>query len=98
MRASPSSLSSKQRAELRKRAHHLRPALHIGKGGITPATLHAVEEAFSSEELLKIKVLETAPEPARETAQSIVGQLEDATVVQVMGRIATLYRPLPDKQ
>ena len=91
-----SGLTSKQRAHLRKLAHHAKPSIHIGKGGVNGATVHAVEEAFSTEELLKVKILEAAPAPVRDVAEQLATAISGVSVVQVMGRIATLYRPHPD--
>lgn len=88
-------LSSKQRAQLRRLAHPLRPAIHIGKGGVSGSTAEAVEEAFGGAELLKVKVLESAPAPATDVARELAGRIEGAEVVQVLGRVATLYRRHP---
>jgi RNA-binding protein len=92
----PDRLTSKQRAHLRGLAHPLKPAFHIGKEGVTPAAVHAVVEALRRRELIKIRVLENAPEDARTTAAELADVLDDAHVVQVMGRTVTLYRPHPD--
>lgn len=89
-------LTSKQRAHLRGLAHTLKPAHQIGKEGVTPAALQAIREAFSRRELLKIRVLENAPEEARETAHEVAEALDGVQVAQVMGRTVTLYRRHPD--
>lgn len=78
-------------------AHHRRPVLHIGKGGASEAAVQALEEAFSTEELLKVKVLETAPSTARDTAHQLAERLPGMVVVQVLGRVATLFRRHPEK-
>lgn len=89
-------LSAKQRAHLRALAHPLKPVLHVGKEGVTIAAVRAVREALGTRELLKIKVLEAAPEGPRESAEALAEQVEGAQVVQVMGRTVVLYRPHPD--
>lgn len=89
-------LTSKQRAFLRSQAHHLKPILQIGAGGVTPAVLTSVEEAFNTRELLKVKVLEGAPEGARETGAAIAAALEGVHVPQTIGRTVVLYRAFPD--
>ena len=91
-----SSLTSKQRAHLRSLAHSLKPAAHIGKEGVTQATVDALRPTFEARELVKIRVLEAAPEDARETAQALATQIDGAAVVQTVGRTATLYRPDPE--
>lgn len=90
------SLTSKQRAHLRSLAHGLKPVLHIGKEGISDATLEALAEAFRTRELLKLRVLDMAPEDARSAAHTLADRVENAHVVQVVGHTAVLYRPDPD--
>ncbi|MFO7587780.1 MAG: ribosome assembly RNA-binding protein YhbY [Gemmatimonadota bacterium] len=89
-------LTPKQRARLRALAHELKPILQVGKGGPTPATLAAVREALAARELVKLKVLDVAPERPRETGESLVRQLGDAHLVQVIGRTLVLFRPDPE--
>ena len=90
-------LTSKQRAHLRALAHHLKPVAHIGAEGLTEAALRGILEAFNTRELLKVKVLESAPAGARDTADAIVARLEGVHVAQTIGRTAVLYRRHPDK-
>jgi len=54
-------LTSSQRARLKALAHPLKPILHIGREGVTPHALDAVRQAFNTREILKVKVLDTAP-------------------------------------
>lgn len=91
------SLSSKQRAHLRALAHDLKPAIHIGKDGITDAVVLAVAEAFNTRELLKVKVLDTALLSPRDAGLDLAARIEGVRLVQTLGHIATLYRTHPDK-
>lgn len=90
-------LTSKQRAHLRALAHHLKPIVHIGADGLTDATLTSILEAFNTRELMKVKVLESAPEKARDTGDAIVARLEGVHLAQTIGRTVVLYRRHPDK-
>lgn len=90
-------LTSKQRAHLRSLAHHLKPVTHIGKEGVTVPVVRTVENAFNTRELLKVKVLETAPEEARDTAEILAARIDHVQIVQVIGRVIVLYRPDPKK-
>lgn len=90
-------LTSKQRAHLRSLANHLKPLVQIGSGGINASTLQSIREAFNTRELLKVKVLESAPAAARATAGRIERDLTDVRVVQIMGHVVTLYRPFDEK-
>ena len=84
-------LTSKQRAYLRGLANTEEPILHAGKGGISDAMLKQADDALTARELIKGKVLETAPGSARETAEEIAAAV-NAQVVQVVGRTFVLYR------
>jgi RNA-binding protein len=55
-----------------------------------------VLETLSSRELVKLKVLEAAPESVRATAEALAEKIDNAVVVQVVGRTAVLYRPHPE--
>lgn len=90
-------LTSKQRAHLRSLAHDLSPVVHVGVDGVSEAVLRTVDEAFNNREILKVKILENAPEDARATADAIVDGLEDVHVAQTIGRTAVLYRPFPEE-
>jgi RNA-binding protein len=90
-------LTSKQRAHLRSLAHSLKPILHVGKEGVTDTLVQGVRDAFNGRELLKVKVLDTAPAGPRETSEQLAVRGEDVHVVQVIGRTIVLYKPDPDE-
>ncbi len=90
-------LSSKQRSFLRHAAHALKPVHQIGKEGLTVPAVRAVEAALNTREIIKVKVLEACEESAQEVAGALAERIEAAEVVQVMGRIVTLYRPHPEQ-
>jgi RNA-binding protein len=90
-------LSTKQRAHLKALAHPLKPILHVGKEGVTDNAVRVVEDAFNTRELLKIKVLDTAPASARETGEALAARVANGHLVQVIGRTVVLYRPHPEK-
>jgi RNA-binding protein len=89
-------LSSKERAALRSQAHKLDPVQHVGASGVTPAVLQSITEAFNTRELIKIRVLDAAPESAYESADRIANQLDNVHVIQTIGRTVVLYRPFPE--
>jgi len=89
-------LTSKQRSHLRGLAHALKPIAHVGKDGVTDAVARGIQQAFDTHELVKVRVLEAAPASAKETAHALAARVQDAVVVQVVGRNATIYRPDPD--
>jgi RNA-binding protein len=85
-------LESKQRARLKALAHPLKPVLHIGKDGVTGAVLRNIEEAFNTRELIKVKVLDTAPESARQTGVLLEEKFPSLALVHVIGRTLILYK------
>lgn len=87
-------MTSKQRAYLRSLANPLEPILHVGKGGQSDAMLKQADDALTAREIIKGKVLETAPASAREIAETIAAAV-NAQVVQVIGRTFVLYRANP---
>ena len=84
-------MTSKQRAYLRGLANTMEPILHAGKGGISDAMIKQADDALEARELIKGKVLETAPASAREVAEEIAAKV-NAQVVQVIGRTFVLFR------
>jgi len=90
-------LTSKERARLRKLSHDLSPVVTIGQAGVTEAVVRSVTEAFHTRELLKMKALEAAPAHIRELARDVAGDVPGAQVVHTIGRTAVLYRPDPDR-
>ena len=84
-------MTSKQRAYLRGLANTMEPILHAGKGGISDAMIKQADDALTARELIKGKVLETAPTTAREVAEEIAAKV-NAEVVQVIGRTFVLFR------
>ncbi len=84
-------MTSKQRAYLRGLANKLEPIVHAGKGGISDAMIKQADDALTARELIKGKVLESAPATAREIAEAIAAAV-NAEVVQVVGRTFVLFR------
>ena len=90
------SLSGKQRRFLRAEAHALEPVVSLGKEGITPSLIGAVNEALLTHELIKVRVLEGAPLERKEVAETLPGEVK-AELVGLIGRIVILYKRHPNK-
>ena len=84
-------MTSKQRAQLRSMANTLQPLYQIGKAGVTPAVTEQLDAALEARELIKITVLETAPESPKDTIETLAARLH-AEPVQCIGKKLTLYR------
>jgi RNA-binding protein len=88
------SLTSKERKELRAEAHHLSIIVHVGKDGLTPTLLEAMDDALRAKELVKIGLTKGADDDVKTVANKIADTM-GADVVQVIGKTATLYRENP---
>jgi len=91
----PTTLTGKQRRQLKALAHDLAPIVQIGNKGITPELLDAVNQALDDHELIKVRVSESAPLD-RKTAGSLLADPSSAHDIGTIGRIVILYRRHPD--
>ncbi len=92
----PATLTSKQRRQLRALAHDLSPLVVVGKEGITDSLRDAVDEALTQHELIKVRVLESAPIDRGAAAEDLAAKL-DAHAIGEIGRIVILYRRHPSE-
>ena len=90
-------LTSKERAALRAKAHHLNAIFHVGKEGVSPSFVAGVRDALEARELIKIDVLDNCELDAKEAAE-IVASRSGAQIVQVIGRKFVLYKKSKSKQ
>lgn len=88
-------LNSRQRAQLRGLANSAETIFQIGKGGMSDQLVKQVDEALEARELIKLRVLETAPVTSRQAADEIAPAV-GADVVQVIGSRFILYRESKD--
>ncbi|MCI9000824.1 MAG: ribosome assembly RNA-binding protein YhbY [Clostridia bacterium] len=84
-------MTSKQRAYLRGLANPLTAILQVGKNGLNDNLIKQVEDALEARELIKLSVLETAPEDNRTIAETLASST-NSVLVQVVGNKITLYR------
>ena len=84
-------ITSKQRSKLKSIAAKLSPVTQIGKGGITDNLLKTLSDALDAHEIIKVNILETADDDARNLAENVADLLE-AIPVAVIGRKAIFYR------
>jgi len=84
-------MTSKQRAYLKSLATNLDTIFQIGKGGISDEICFQLNNAMEARELIKIKLLETCPNPIKEVAASIADKT-GAEVVQTIGTKIVLFK------
>jgi RNA-binding protein len=88
-------LTNTQRQYLRRTAHSLRPVAQVGKNGLTNEVIGAVDEALAAHELIKVKFGDFRDE-RRELSEELAGAT-GSVLVALIGNIAVLYRPNPDR-
>ncbi|MCL2592458.1 MAG: ribosome assembly RNA-binding protein YhbY [Defluviitaleaceae bacterium] len=84
-------MTTKQRAYLRSISNKLQPVFQIGKSGITPEIVEAIDSYLEANELMKITMLKNCDEDIREVA-GIVSERTHSEIVQVIGKRAVFYR------
>ena len=90
------SLTGKQIRKLRSLGMTEEAIVMIGKEGGTPAVVASAREAIKKRELIKVRVLQNAPDEP-EDAITVLAERADANLVQVIGRNGLLFRRNFDK-
>ena len=89
-------MKGRQRSYLKGLAQQIDATVQIGKFGLSENVIGAIDEALSSRELVKVKILEGAELLPKETCAKVAEML-DAEFVQAIGHKFVLYRPAKDK-
>jgi RNA-binding protein len=87
------SLPQAQVRELKARAQRLKAALKIGKEGLSPQFLAALDEVLCHHELVKVK-FDGFKEQKKELAPQLAENSRSHLVTRV-GNVVVLYRPKP---
>jgi RNA-binding protein len=87
-------LTTRERAHLKGRAHALEPVVHIGTAGVTDAVVAELERALTAHELLKVRIGADDRE-ARVALGDELCARTGAAAVDRIGKILILWRPRP---
>ena len=90
----PVSLTPRERAHLKARAHALEPKVQVGQGGLTHAVVKEIDRALTAHELIKVRIL--LERDARDELAEAMCERTDAAIVQQVGKVVVLWRPKPD--
>lgn len=93
----PVSLTARERAHLKSRAHALEPFLTVGHAGVSDALVAEAGRALTAHELIKVRV-DAADRHARVTLGDELSARTDAVIVQRVGKVLVLWRPRPDDE
>lgn len=80
-----------QKAHLKSLANQINQHYQLGKGEVDEAFLKSLDAALEAKELIKVRLLPTAPGTPKEVGEALEAALE-AELVQVIGRVVVLYR------
>lgn len=89
-------LNSKEKAALRGIAQRLKPAVHVGKNGLSDATVAELQQAFKREELIKV-----AFRAERTEMDELVSEVERLTASECVGGVGkkrSFYRQIPEEE
>lgn len=84
-------LNTKQKQQLKAKAHKLKPIVIIGNNGFTDNVKKEINRGLDDHELIKIKI----PQIDKESRQKLFMEICDAvaaTPIQLIGRIGVIYR------
>ncbi len=85
-------MTSKQRAYLRALSNKLDAIFQIGKNGLNENLIKQVDDSLEARELIKLSILETAPNENYSIANEL-SMKTNSILVQIVGNKVTLYRP-----
>ncbi|MCD8209734.1 MAG: YhbY family RNA-binding protein [Coprobacillus sp.] len=88
-------LNKRQKSYLRSESNKLKNKYQIGKNEITDQVIEMLDEGLKAHELIKVSLLKTVSLSANGTA-IVLAQSLNAEIVQVIGRVITLYRANKD--
>lgn len=91
----PVTLTARERAHLKGRAHALEPTVQVGNAGLTEAVAAEVERALAAHELIKVRI-NGADRKGRDVLCEAIRARAEAAEVQRVGKILVLWRPRPD--
>jgi len=88
----PLTLTPRERAKLKARAHSLEPIVQLGQAGLTPEVVAEIDRALAAHELIKIRIGGDDRQARRESCREIC-ERAGAAEVQQIGKILAIWRP-----
>lgn len=88
-------LTARERAHLKSRAHALDPVVQTGSAGLTDRLVAEVDRALTAHELIKVRIASDDREERVALGDELCART-DATAVHRVGKILILWRPRPE--
>ena len=92
----PVSLTPRERAHLKARAHAFEPRVQVGQAGLSDAVVKEIDRALTAHELIKVKIL--AERDARREIADAISTRTDSAQVHSVGKVVVLWRPNPEER
>lgn len=89
-------LKGSQRKYLRGLAHDLKPLVQVGKEGVSPSVLDAIDRALEAHELVKVQIM--AERDKRKTMAEEIEKGTNSDCAGQIGKMAIFYRQQPDEK
>ncbi|MBW1974137.1 MAG: ribosome assembly RNA-binding protein YhbY [Deltaproteobacteria bacterium] len=91
-------LKGKIKAELKRKAHHLRPVVQIGHSGVTDDVIAEIRRQLLIHELIKVKWASLTKEDGNKKEQARdLAERVGAHFISLIGQVVVLYRRREDK-
>ncbi len=88
-------LTPSQKRKLKSSAHSLSPVVQIGKNGLAPGLISAVNQALNDHELIKIKFIGFKDEKKSISAE--LAAAVSASIVDIVGNVLILFKVSEDE-
>tara|TARA_B100001029_G_C14634088_1_gene220759 strand:- start:110 stop:403 length:294 start_codon:yes stop_codon:yes gene_type:complete len=83
-------LNSVQIKKLKSLAHHLKPAVNIGKEGVNDGVLNSISEVLEKNELIKVKFSKN--KDLKDSLSSQITKSTNSLKVTIIGNTLILYK------
>lgn len=90
------SVTPRERAKLKARAHALEPVVQVGHAGVTDKLASELDRALTAHELIKVKVSAPDRDARQQLCDDIVART-GSVAVQRVGNVLVLWRPKPEE-
>ena len=90
-----SKLAGYQRRFLRGQANHLKPAVTIGRHGLTDHVMQAIEDSLEAHELIKLRFGDFKDQ--KKELAATIAEDSGSELAGIIGHVAILYRQHPER-
>src|ERR1043166_4431459 len=89
-------LNNRQRRELKAKAHRLKATLEVGKEGLTPQFLAALDRELELHQLVKVRFGQFKEQKKELSPQ--LAEKSGSQLVTRVGNVVVLFRPKPEEE